>query len=92
MESEQARRGAIHRPRYQQMLRRLREARLEAGLTQEEAGRALGKPKSFVSKCELGERRIDPIDLQDFAALYGKRLTFFVRPSESPVRRSSRSA
>jgi transcriptional regulator with XRE-family HTH domain len=66
-------------------------ARLEAGLTQEEAGRALGKPKSFVSKCELGERRIDPIDLQDFAALYGKPLTFFVRSSDSPVRSSSRS-
>ena len=44
-------------------------ARREAKFTQEEAGRRLGRRKSYVSKCELAERRIDPIDLQEFAIL-----------------------
>ncbi len=78
MENDRPRRGAIHRPRYQYLLRRLRDARRRAGLTQEAAGRALGKQKSFVSKCELGERRIDPIDLQDFAGLYGRSIAYFL--------------
>ena len=29
---------------------------------------------------ELGERRIDPIELQTFAALYRKRLGYFLPP------------
>ena len=39
---------------------------------------ALDRPQSFVTKCELGERRIDPIELQVFAGLYGKRLSYFL--------------
>lgn len=86
MDSDRPRRGAIHRPAYQQLLKRLRKARLDAGLTQDDAGRALGRRKSCVSKCELGERRIDPIDLQEFAQLYGKPLSFFLPKLPRSVR------
>jgi len=82
------RRGAIHRPEYQHLLRQLRKARIGVGLTQEQAGRALGRRKSYVSKCELGERRIDPIDLQEFATLYGKRITYFLPQGRRAVRRT----
>lgn len=71
-------RSATHRSAYQWMLRRLREAREKAGMTQVEAGAALRRPQSYVSKCELGERRIDPIDLQEFAELYRRPLAFFL--------------
>lgn len=80
METDRPRRGAIHRPAYQYLLKQLRKARLESGLTQEQAGKRLRRRKSYVSKCELGERRIDPIDLQEFAALYGKPFAFFLPP------------
>lgn len=69
---------AVDDPRYQQLLSKLRTARLEAGHSQERAARALGKHQSFVSKCESGERRVDPIELQDFAQLYGKPLDYFL--------------
>ena len=49
-------------------------------MTQVEVADALGRPVSFVSKCELGERRIDPVDLKRFAELYGKPLEFFYPP------------
>lgn len=56
--------------------------RVAAGLTQVDVAKALGRPQSFVTKCELGERRIDPIELQTFAALYRKRLAYFLPPVE----------
>jgi transcriptional regulator with XRE-family HTH domain len=37
----------------------IRELRERAGLAQRELGRKLGREHSFISKCELGERRID---------------------------------
>jgi transcriptional regulator with XRE-family HTH domain len=56
----------------------LKKGRQEAGLTQVEVARKLRRPQSFVSKCESGERRVDFIELQEFARLYQKPLTFFL--------------
>lgn len=64
---------------YRLFLRHLREARLTAGLSQAEVAKRLGRPQSFVSKCESGERRVDVVELQAFARLYRKELNFFVR-------------
>ncbi|MGO9452443.1 MAG: helix-turn-helix domain-containing protein [Candidatus Binataceae bacterium] len=69
----------LHSERYTHLLTRLREARREVKLTQEEVARRLRRPQSYVSKCESGERRIDVIELAEFANLYGKRIEFFVR-------------
>ena len=77
------RKSAVHEPEYQYLIRQMRQARADAGLTQGEVAAALARPLSFVSKCELGERRIDPIDLQKFAALSGKPFEYFL-----PGRRS----
>jgi transcriptional regulator with XRE-family HTH domain len=62
---------------YKNFLARLTQARKQTGLTQVEVATRLGKPHSFVSKCELGERRVDFVELQQFAMIYGKELTFF---------------
>lgn len=65
-------------PRYQGMLARLREAREAAGLRQAQVAEQLGKPQSYVSKVENGERRIDPIELADFAQAYGREIGWFL--------------
>jgi transcriptional regulator with XRE-family HTH domain len=62
---------------YQRFLTRLVQARREAGLTQVEVGKRLGKAHSFLSKCELGERRVDFVELQQLAKIYKKDLSFF---------------
>ena len=72
------RRSAVYDSDYQDLIRRVREARVEAGMTQVEVAEALERPLSFVSKCERGERRIDPIDLRKFADLYGKPFEYFL--------------
>jgi len=67
-----------YRQRYRQFLKSLREARQQASLTQVQVARKLRRPQSFVSKCESGERRVDVVELTEFARLYRKPLSFFV--------------
>ena len=71
-----------HPKSYRRMLARLKRARQEAGLTQVEAAKALRASQQFVSRVELGERRIDPVELQAFARLYGKTVEYFIDASE----------
>ena len=56
---------------YDDMRRRLREARETAGMTQRDAAKRLGRPQSYVAKSETGERRVDAIELLQFADAYG---------------------
>jgi transcriptional regulator with XRE-family HTH domain len=67
-----------YRRQYRAFLGRLRTARTEAGFTQVEVSRKLSRPQSFVSKCESGERRVDIVELQQFARLYRKPIDFFL--------------
>jgi ribosome-binding protein aMBF1 (putative translation factor) len=63
---------------YRKFLGRLVQARKDAGLTQVEVANRLGKAHTFISKCELGERRVDFVELQQLAKIYRKDLFFFV--------------
>ena len=67
-----------YREKYRSFLTRLKNARVESGLTQVAVARQFARPQSFVSKCESGERRVDAVELQEFARLYGKPLSFFI--------------
>jgi transcriptional regulator with XRE-family HTH domain len=68
---------ALHTRRYKAFLARLRQARRESGLTQEQVAEKLGRTQTWVSNSEIGERRVDFVELEDFAALYGKALIWF---------------
>jgi len=68
---------------YAAFLRRLRRARERAGLSQTEAARKLGRPQSFISKCESGERRVDVVEMKAFARIYGVEALFFLEDDRS---------
>jgi transcriptional regulator with XRE-family HTH domain len=70
--------SSVHSARYKRLLKRLKAARLEARLTQADVARKLGRPQSFISKCESGERRVDAVELAHLAELYKKTLNFFL--------------
>ena len=57
----------------------LKTARREAGLGQAEVAKLLGKTQSHVSKVEAGQRRIDIVALKEFARIYKKDLSFFIK-------------
>lgn len=42
------------------------QARKDAGITQAELGQRLGQRQTFISKVELGERRIDVAEFIEF--------------------------
>jgi transcriptional regulator with XRE-family HTH domain len=68
---------ALQTKRYRAFLARLREAREAAGLTQVQVASKLGRPQTWVSKCELGERRVDFVKLEHWAAACRKPLDWF---------------
>ncbi len=65
-------------PKYKRMMERLKTARLEANLTQEEVGKKIKQPQAFVSKIERGERNVDAIEMAELAKLYKKSIDYFV--------------
>jgi transcriptional regulator with XRE-family HTH domain len=70
---------------YAILLKHLREARIEMGLTQGELAERLGQSQSFVSKCERGERRIDVIELRYFCKSIGVSFEDFVQQLTSEL-------
>ena len=61
----------IHTEAYQHLLVLLVEARKAAGLTQQELSEKLGRPQSYVSKFERGERRLDVVEFLGIAQYLG---------------------
>jgi transcriptional regulator with XRE-family HTH domain len=75
---------------YERFLKLLRDARAASGLTQSDAAKLLGKPQSFVAKCEQGERRVDVVELTEFCRIYGCPLADFVARMDSKPRRRAK--
>jgi len=68
-----------YRVKYQKFVQKLRQARLNANLTQVETGKRLNKPQAYVSKIERGERRVDAVELDELAKLYNKDVSYFIK-------------
>ena len=76
----------IYTREYTVVLRLLREARQEAGLTQTELAKKLKQSQSFVTKVERGDRRLDIIQLRTMCQTFGLTLTEFVSRLEKALR------
>ena len=63
--------GSTHQLHYKRLVQRLKAARRSAGLTQAEVAKRLGRPQSFVSKYERGERRLDVVEFGHVATAIG---------------------
>jgi ribosome-binding protein aMBF1 (putative translation factor) len=54
--------------RFQQLLV---QARRKSGLSQQEVADRLGRPQTYVSKCERGTRRMDVVEFLEVAGVIG---------------------
>ena len=70
---------SIHTKEYAYLVERIRKARVEAGLTQVQVAKKIGRPQSHISNIESGQQRIDVIELKRFADLYGKKMGYFLK-------------
>ncbi|MBI2623107.1 MAG: helix-turn-helix transcriptional regulator [Candidatus Liptonbacteria bacterium] len=68
----------IRSDEYKKIVEKLRQARMDAGLSQIEAAKLLKKSQSYISKSEAGEQRLDVLELKRFAKIYKKRLDYFI--------------
>lgn len=75
----------IYTSEYAVVLRLLKEAREQAGLTQVDLAKKLRQSQSFVSKIECGDRRLDIIQLRTICRLLGLELADFVEKLESAL-------
>lgn len=72
MEKRKAPRQNLRRQKNRLLLRQLlRQAREDAGVIQHDLSRKLGRSQGFVSKYELGDRRIDLVDMADVCDALG---------------------
>jgi transcriptional regulator with XRE-family HTH domain len=75
---------------YRALCRLLRECRLDLGLTQADLSQQLGRPQSFVSKYEVGERRLDVVELSRVCHSLGLTLGEFVNRFEKCLGRNKK--
>jgi transcriptional regulator with XRE-family HTH domain len=69
----------IYSKEHKYIVEQLKKARKEAGLEQAEAAKMLGRTQSYISKVEAGQRRIDVVALKEFAKIYKKDISFFIK-------------
>ena len=70
--------NTIYSKDHKQLIEKLKKARIEIGLDQIEVAERLNKTQSYISKAESGQRRIDIIQLKEFAKLYKKDIHYFI--------------
>src|SRR4051812_7667320 len=76
---------SIYTAEYAQLLELLRETRKNADVTQIDLAKALGQTQSFVSKIEVGDRRLDVIQLRTICRVLGTSLPAFIRSLEDRI-------
>lgn len=64
-------RKTLHRPENLVLIQLLRELRMQSGLRQSELAEKLSVAQNFVSNVEQGIRRLDLVELRDYAAALG---------------------
>lgn len=64
---------------YDAFLERLIAARSEANLTQREVSALMGRPHTFLSKCESGERSVDVAEFLQLTKIYKKPFSYFLQ-------------
>ena len=70
---------SIYTKDYKEIINRLKQARIDAGLSQQAVADKFNKPQSYVSKIESGERRLDVAEIKKFAVIYKKDTNYFLK-------------
>ena len=75
-----------HRYEYEALRLLLRQMRLELDLTQLDLAKLLNKPRYYVSRYEIGERRLDLIEVRHICQAMGVPLKNFLNRLEKRLK------
>jgi transcriptional regulator with XRE-family HTH domain len=81
---------SLHTPEYEYFRSLMVAARERSGLTQTDVSARLGRPQSFVSKYESGERRLDVVEFVQVCIALGVEPQAIVADVEAWIRERSR--
>ncbi|MEK7643846.1 MAG: helix-turn-helix transcriptional regulator [Patescibacteria group bacterium] len=68
----------IYSQDHKKFVSKLKQARIETGIDQKKAASLLGMTQSYISKVESGQRRVDVVQMKNFAKIYKKSLNYFI--------------
>jgi len=69
----------IYSKEHKYIVEKLKKARKQTGFDQKKVAKLLGKTQSYVSKVESGQRRLDVVQLKEFAKIYRKSPGYFIK-------------
>ena len=70
---------SVYTKDYKEIINLLKQARIEIGFSQQAVADKLGKPQSYISKIESGERRLDVAEMKKFSEVYRKSVGYFLK-------------
>ena len=76
---------SIHTRQHDVLRQLLKDLRTAKGLTQVDVARRLKRSQSYVAKCEVGERRLEVIELREWCEALGTSLSAFVKRLEAAL-------
>ena len=79
----------IHAKEYHIVIGMLRELREQKLLTQKELADKIGSDQTFVSKIEIGERRLDIIELKYICEALEIQLVDFIKQVEQKIQKKN---
>lgn len=68
----------IYSTEHKKLISRLVKARKMTGLNQTEAAKKLGRTQTYLSKIEVGQRKIDVLELKKLAKIYNRPVNYFL--------------
>jgi transcriptional regulator with XRE-family HTH domain len=77
----------IHSTGYKHLLTELKEVRTRVGVSQVELASRLDVHQTFVSKCEIGLRRLDVIELRQWVLALGVNFPEFIADLDQRLQR-----
>ena len=69
----------IYSKDHKYIVEQLKKARIAAKLNQQKSAKLLRKTQSYISKLESGQRRVDVVALREFAKIYKKPISYFLK-------------
>ena len=79
-------RDSLYTTEHAELVVLLKDLRLEAGLSQAQVVEVLGRPQTYLSAVEIGDRGIDLIQVMELCRIYGVPFLDFARRFEERLK------